>query len=427
VRDNRLGFLSALLLLAALPVAAAPAQLKYVVIVTRHGVRSPTWDQARLNQFSAEPWPEWGVAPGDLTSHGHELMKLMGAYYREWLANESLLAPRGCSDASRIYIWADTSERTIETGHALAESLSPGCAVAVHSQLTGKSDPLFAGVGVPDLGEERRAVGDRIGSSAAKLTADHKQAFDALNFILSGYGSAPSGLLNTSTQVSVSAKGKSADLDGPFSTASSLSEDLLLEYANGMQGRDLGWGRLTSDNLLEVLELHQVYTDLTRRTLYIARTKGSNLLNHVLDSIEQAASGKSVVGAIGDPNDRVLILSGHDTNLSNISGMLGLSWKLPGYQQDDTPPGGALIFSLWQDPATGEFSVRTEYVAQTLNQMRNSTPLSRAAPPAKQDVAIPSCAVPTSGGCSLETFKTALHKAIDPAFTEKTATKSREP
>jgi 4-phytase/acid phosphatase len=40
------------------------------------------------------------------------------------------------------------------------------------------------------------------------------------------------------------------------------------------------------------------------------------------------------------------MLCGHDTNLSNLSGMLGLSLKLPGYQPDDTPPGGALVFSL---------------------------------------------------------------------------------
>src|SRR5450755_634837 len=55
------------------------------------------------------------------------------------------------------------------------------------------------------------------------------------------------------------------------------------------------------------------------------------------------ALGKRVPGALGRPGDALLILVGHDTNLSNLSGMLHLSWHLPGYQPDDTPPGGALI------------------------------------------------------------------------------------
>ena len=37
--------------------AAPPPHLRYVVIISRHGVRSPTWNSARLNQYAAEPWP----------------------------------------------------------------------------------------------------------------------------------------------------------------------------------------------------------------------------------------------------------------------------------------------------------------------------------------------------------------------------------
>jgi hypothetical protein len=38
---------------------ATPAsRLRYVVIITRHGVRSPAWNTDRLNQYSTKPWPE---------------------------------------------------------------------------------------------------------------------------------------------------------------------------------------------------------------------------------------------------------------------------------------------------------------------------------------------------------------------------------
>ncbi len=78
------------------------------------------------------------------------------------------------------------------------------------------------------------------------------------------------------------------------------------------------------------------------------------------------------------------MISGHDTNLSNLSGMLELSWLLPGYQADDAPPGGALVFSLWKSP--GGYSVRLQFAAQTLDQMHDGTALSRTHPPAIANV-----------------------------------------
>jgi 4-phytase/acid phosphatase len=202
-----------------------------------------------------------------------------------------------------------------------------------------------------------------------------------------------------------------------LSVASTLSEVLLLEYVEGMKGKDLGWGHLDANNLFHVLDLHAIVSDLTRRTPYLARARGSNLLDHVLLSMQQAASGKAVPGALGPPGSTVLIVSGHDTNLANLSGMLGLSWHLPGYQPDDTPPGGALVFSLWQDPDTEYYFVRTQYLAQTLDQMRNTIPLTLAAPPAKDNVSVAGCESATkSAGCSWDTFAKSLQKAIETQF-----------
>ena len=401
--------------------SAAPPQLRYVVIISRHGVRSPTWKTERLNQYSAEPWPEWGVPPGYLTTHGRALMQLMGAYYREWLLSEHLLRSQGCGEAGRIYIHADTDQRTLETGRALAETLLPGCTVAVHSLPEGRAGPLFdpieVGIAKPDLDVAAKAVRERLGDNAKHFLDLHQAAFAALQSVLVGGGSAPPKRIEPSQDLAVSAAGKSVQLGESLSVASTLGENLLLEFTNGMQGKDLGWGRLDANNLVRILELHALASDLTRRTPYLARARGSNLLNHVWRSLEQAQKGKAVAGALGPPGTAVLILSGHDTNLSNISGMLDLSWSLPGYPRDDTPPGGALIFSLWQEPGTSKYVVHTYYLAQTLQQMRGATPLRLAAPPAQQEVAVPGCGrSPANTGCPWETFAEILRKAIDPHF-----------
>jgi 4-phytase/acid phosphatase len=353
--------------LGALPGAASDAQLRYVVIVTRHGVRSPTWEMSRLNRYSAEPWPDFGVPPGNLTPHGRRAIELMGASYRTWLTSESLIHSSNCKDASRIRIYADKDQRTIETGRALAESLMPGCGVNTASQPGGKSDPLFAGTFKPDPQAAAEALRERLDP---QLLEHHRAAFDALQAILGPASERPIGPV--------------ADvLKGPFATGSSLSEDLLLEYANGE--KNPGWGRLTKENLFQVLEIHAIYADLTRRTPYLAH-RGANLLLTILQSLRQAETGTAVTGAIGQPGDAVLVISGHDTNLSNLSGLLALHWHLPGYQPDDTPPGGALIFSLWRE-TSGEDIVRLRYAAQTVDQMRALS----AEPPVSQEVYIPGC------------------------------------
>jgi 4-phytase/acid phosphatase len=113
----------------------------------------------------------------------------------------------------------------------------------------------------------------------------------------------------------------------------------------------------------------------------------------------------------------VLIVVGHDTNLSNLSGLLNLSWKLPGYPADDTPPGGALIFSLWNDSLNNRRLVRLRYAAQTPDQMRNAEPLTFAAPPAMQELDVPGCA-PARDDCRLEQFTEIGWKAIDPSFID---------
>ena len=115
-------------------------------------------------------------------------MKLMGAYYGEWLTKERLLDSKGCRDAGRVRIVADTSQRTLETGRALAESLMPGCAIAVQSQPGSQKDPLFSGAGTPDPELSLGAVSARLGPDPQRLLTDHRAAIDALQLMPSAGG-----------------------------------------------------------------------------------------------------------------------------------------------------------------------------------------------------------------------------------------------
>lgn len=397
-------------LLAALApwtTAADAPKLEYAVILSRHGVRSPTWEPGRLNEYSVAPWPRWGVAPGELTPHGRKLIELLGAYYRQRFLHDRLLNDGTCGDTPRLFIWADTDHRTLETGHGFADSILPGCGVPVHSAASGTKDAIFGGLGTVDLQAAAQEVLARLGPHPEQAVGPYRAALTKLQFILDG-GRHPAKALDTSA-FGVSEGNKALELRGPLATASTLSENLLLEYAEGMSGANLGWGRLSKSDLLDILRLHVFYADLMRRTPALARARGSNLVAHILASLTQAASGTAVAGAIGPPGTSVLILAGHDTNQSNISGMLDLAWKLPDYPQDDTPPGGALIFTLWRGSG-GERSVRIEYLAASLDQMHDVTPLTLAEPPASTPVLLKGCA---SSACTWQEFGQVLNERID--------------
>jgi 4-phytase/acid phosphatase len=398
-------------------------ELKFVAIVTRHGVRPPTVSNDQINPYSAQPWPKWDVPPGYLTAHGRALMKLFGAYDRAQFARAGLFAPSGCADVPRVYFWADTDERTIETGRALAEGMLPGCTVEVHSAPAGTRDPLFnpiaAGVGHADPELAVAAVAGRIGGHPEALLTAYRPALETMRQVLTAGKTVKQPLLDLPVSLGPAAGGL-VEMRGPLATAATLAEDFLLEYTNGMEGHDLGWGRLTESNLRQMMTLNTAFTDLTRRTPQIARTSASNLLSHVLKAMEQAATGKAVPGAIGRPGDRMLVIVGHDSTLSNIQGTLNLSWLLPGYQPNDTPPGGALVFELWRQPAGGAYSVRTYYTAQTLEQMRQSLPLTLASPPAKATVFVPGCSTAKAGSpCDWKAFQRTIEAAVDPAFVKE--------
>ncbi len=442
VADGLSAMLCALLIATALLHAQTPNagtmknsttaddELRFVVIVSRHGVRSPTSKTAQLNEYSRLPWPTWSVPPGYLTAHGAHLMTILGAYDREHLAAQGLLLPSGCADVGRIRIVADSDQRTRETGKALAQGLAPGCSLEVSALPEGTADPLFhsveAGAGNPDKSLAAAAVSGRIGGNPQGLSEAYRPQLQALEEVLldcksggdcaTSGASAPKSIFDIPASLEPGRGDHLVELRSPLGIASTMAENLLLEYTEGMDVANVGWGRIDIDKLSELMQIHAVHEDITARTSYIAHVESSNLLFHILNSMEQATQNHPVAGALTGSDDRLLILVGHDTNIANISGALNLSWIIDG-RRDDTPPGGALIFEMWRRRGTNAYSVRTFYSAETLDQMRNSTVLSLANPPASAPVFVPGCGK-ANVSCDWEAFQQILMVATDSAFVK---------
>ncbi|MGA3129782.1 MAG: histidine-type phosphatase [Terracidiphilus sp.] len=400
----------------ATPTASHDADLQLVVMLSRHGVRSPIGARDLYGKYAAAPWPAWDVPPSYLTAHGYQLMKLFGVWDRTHFSSENLFAPTGCADAAHISIIADSDQRTRETGKALAEGMFPRCEIAVHARPEGTNDPLFrpieSGAVHRDAALASAAVLGRIGGNANNLTDAYRSQLTVLDHVLAGCGHAPADAKRTSI------------FDIPnahtlIATAATISENLLLEYTQGMSQADTGWGCLDGATLRTIMQVNNASWDYDTRTPAVARPYASPLLDRILKTMEQSVNGgdatsAAIPGALGKPGDRLVILVGHDTNIATVAGALHIDWIFDG-RVDDTPPGGALLFELWRPRDGGKPFVRLEYIAQSLEQMRNAEPLTPANPPAVAPIFLPDCGR-ADLSCSWEGFSSAVHGSIDPNY-----------
>jgi 4-phytase/acid phosphatase len=418
-----------ILLLATLTVSLAQpggADLEFALIFSRHGVRSPTKPNSEYAQYAVQEWPTWPVRPGDLTPNGKKLMILLGAYYREYFTQEGLITGISVKDAKKTYFYADNAERTLMSAEGLAIGLLEK-PVTIHAVEVGAIDPLFkpvqAHVGNSDRALAVATLNGRIGNDPAALAAAYNGQLCLLENILLEPSDdcvfvLPPGKVSVKDlPISISPGGEDSlvTFSGSIPSASTLAEIFILEYCEGFE--QVGWGKLNPDLISRIAQLHTTYFDLRNRTPYIAQVQGSNLASHILATLTQAAQRMPVRGAIGRPSESLVFLVGHDDEIASLAGLLRFDWLLPGYQPNDTPPGGAMVFELRRGKQDRLYYVRVYYVCQTLDQMRQMTPLSLDVPPAVAPIFIPDGSSSTPGyDCELSVFEKLVLRAINPRF-----------
>ena len=389
--------------------AADGDRLERVVVLSRHGVRAAMSSTAELGRYSAEPWPEFAVPPGNLTANGRIAEGVLGTYYRGLY--KGLLPAAGCGG---LHVHANVLERTRETARALAEALQPGCPARIETVGEGHDDPLFepvaAGVAAPDYGLALAAVAGRIGNDPVAWAQSHRADVVALQDLLRGGGSG-AALTDVPPVLGIGGGTALVRLDGPQARASSLSESLLMAYADGLPLDRLAGGRLTEARLTEVQAAHALDFDLRARTPYLARVAASYLAARLMSTIDGRADG------IGGGRNPVVLVVGHDGTIEALGGLLDLHWLLQGYQPDQVPPGGALRFELWRRAGDGREVVRVLFTAQSLAQLRGRLPLGPDDPPYSAPVFIPGCSEAGSDyDCPVERLRVLVESRIEPAF-----------
>jgi 4-phytase/acid phosphatase len=409
--------------------AVDDTQLKQVIVFGRHSVRSPVAPTSYLNTVSAQAYPDFGVsAPGILTENGKKLETLLGGYYRLRLTQEGLLTGNDAADANFVYFRANTIERTIDTAKALAAGMLPAATVKVNYYGPTESDPLFdpvgAGVSRLDLQKALAAVQGRVGGSGESLSAAYAAELALIRAILFGYPPGqspapptPAGKIDVTAipvEITLGTPGTPVNPGGLLQVLYAI-DPFLMEYADGLPPASVGWGQLTAAGVSQTLRVYNLVLDLEDRTPYLAAVSSSNLASHVVRSMVQAATGNAMAGALGTPSTKLIVMIASDVNIAAFASLYHLDWMLPSYPPDTYSPGGAIVFELRQSQRTGEYIIRASYIGQTLDQLRNLTALTLAAPPASAPLFIPGCSERNATfDCHLADFVRISKQVIDP-------------
>jgi 4-phytase/acid phosphatase len=445
--------------------AAPAAELKFVLIVSRHGIRPPLQPNSTLNQFSAQPWPEWEVPLGELTPHGVQAIEQMGQYLRLRYVEDGLFPPGGCPTPADLYLYSDTDHRNIDSTRATFAAFAPNCDHIDINMMapnpTGARDPLFNTVpgtfATPPAAAAEAALRAALHANPDfALTVRGNPELKELAHILAPDPARQPAkpILSQPTGFKPGTYGMTTT--GPLAAASSLIEDLELEFVDAKPLTQVGWGRLGDTDeaadtaLLRLMPLHVKAFGLGLRTPLYARSQGSSLLAHLLATLNMASKtpaeqlaqitfGSSMgttssstserlkdVWPVGPAGVHFVYLSAHDSNIFTLGGLLGLHWRADSHS-DDTPPDSQLAFELWQRPGSSgashtaganenDYDIRIVYRAQTLAQLRSAETLSLQNPPAEVELTPTGCVAHRP--CPLATFLAAAARAIDPAYVK---------
>jgi 4-phytase / acid phosphatase len=389
------------LLCGGMVTAAPPAEqamtVERTVMLMRHGVRPSTKFPATPVGTTREPWPAWSTAAGDLTPHGAEAIRRLGAYDRSLFVEQGLLPATGCAPAGTISAWASGASRAIKTGKAFLGTLQPGCPATLDHPADEDADETFHPADASLVMDGDKALASALRTApAGGLASEAVRNADAFAVLERVTGCCPGKACRTTAHACtaetrqsklVATPGDKPDLKGAMSFASTAGQTILLQYLEGMPMARVGWGRASKADIRTMLRFHPIKFRYETRPPYVSERLAAPVARRMLDAV-QGKSGK------------LTLLFGHDTNLAALGGFYGLHWTMADYPADDIAPGGALGFEVLRDRAGGRF-VRAFVQSQTMDQVRNLSALTGSTRPYRAVLDIPGCG---PNACRLEDF-----------------------
>ena len=360
----------------------AKYQLKEVVVMSRHNIRSPlTSGGAAHTRVTPHQWFAWTSPSSQLSLRGGVLETEMGQFFRKWLVGEGLLPDNYRPEGSEVLFYANSRQRTFATAKYFSAGFLPFANVEIqHKYFEDKMDPVFTPKFTKMNAKYRQQILDEMQTIHGGPQAWMQSVQPTLTMMedILDMAHSPAAKNDTThfryddTQF-VLEKGDEPKMKGGYKLANSVADALVLQCYESESMTAFGH-QLTEKQWRDICAVKEVYDAL----LFTTHSAAVNLAYPLVSRIREE------LHHIGR---KFTFLCGHDSNLASIGAALRL--RYPETEQAlelHTPIGSKLVFEKWSD-GTEEY-VAINLVYQRVGQLQNRTLLSPDEPPMVKPVTI---------------------------------------
>ncbi len=354
----------------------AKYELKEVVVMSRHNIRSPlSSGGAAYQRVTPHTWFAWSSPSSQLSLRGGVLETEMGQFFRQWVVSEGLLPDNYRPEGDEVLFYANSRQRTFATAKYFSAGFLPFANVEITHKLDeDKMDPVFT----PQFTKMNDTYRQQVLADMQALNggpqawmATQQPTLELMEQVLDIAHSPAAQQGDTThfwfddTQFKLE-KGSEPKMTGGYTLANSVADALVLQCYESESMTAFGH-ELTIEQWRAICAVKEVYDGL----LFTTHSAAVNLAYPLVSRIREE---------LNRSDRKFMFLCGHDSNLASISAALGL--QIPETENAlelHTPIGSKLVFEKWSDGSDEYVAVNLVY--QSIGQLQGRTLLSPAAPP----------------------------------------------
>lgn len=385
----------------------AKYELKEVVVMSRHNIRSPLASSgAAYKRVSPHEWFAWTSPGSQLSLRGGVLETEMGQFFRKWVVSEGLLPDNCRPEGCEVLFYSNSRQRTFATAKYFSAGFLPFANVEIqHKFFEDKMDPVFTPQFTKMNDAYRQKVMDEINAMHGGPQAWMKSMQPALTLLEKTIDmeKSPAALGGDTlhfryddTQFKLE-KGDEPKMKGGYTLANSVVDALVLQCYESESMKAFGH-ELTMDQWRSISAIKEVYDCL----LFTTHSAAVNLAYPLISRIRQE---------LHHVGRKFTFLCGHDSNLASIGAALCFVFPETEHALElHTPIGSKLVFEKWCN-GTEEF-VAVNLVYQRVDQLQGRTLLSDDVTPMVVPVTIEGLTANADGLYRLADFDARMSEAM---------------
>ena len=354
----------------------AKYQLKEVVVMSRHNIRSPlTSGGAAYMRVTPHEWFKWSSPSSQLSLRGGVLETEMGQFFRKWVVSEGLLPDNYRPEGEEVLFYANSRQRTFATAKYFSAGFLPFANVEItHKLAEDKMDPMFTPRFTKMNDAYRQQVLGEIqalhGGPQAWMAAQ-KPTLDLMEEVID-MAHSPAALSGDTLHFSFDnmtfkiEKDDEPRMTGGYTLANSVADALVLQCYESESMTAFGH-ELTVEQWRAICGVKEVYDGL----LFTTHAAAVNLAHPLVSRIREE---------LNRSDRKFMFLCGHDSNLASIGAALRFNYpETENALELHTPIGSKLVFEKWSDGS--EDYVAINMVFASVQQLQGRTLLSTDVPP----------------------------------------------